>query len=114
MTVGDGSAEMGEAFEQIEAAQAELEAAEYAHLAGVMTLSGQSREDSLALLTLATKTLASRVEELKEVPLADPSKVGESAKEVAYAMTEMSSAVKGVSGTTPDRATQVFSLKFSE
>lgn len=114
MSVGGGSAEMEEAFEQIEAAQAELEAAEYAHLSGVMTLSGQSREDSLALLTLATKTLASRVEDLKNAALSNPPLVGESAKEVAYAMTEMSSAVKGVSGTTPDRATQVLSPRFSE
>ncbi len=102
-----GGEDITEVMEQISATAADLDTVEFAVQSGVLRPApGQTRDDALALLNLASKQFNNTSEKLKTVARSSPKQVSKVAKDVAFSVSQLVTAVKAVASTTADKGMQ--------
>lgn len=99
--------EIEEALEAFAATIADLDTAEIAAQGGFLeVVPGQTRENTVELLTMAIKTTNASNAQLNEVARTNPAQLGNAVKACTAAASQVAMAAKGVASTTPGKPAQ--------
>ena len=102
-----GHVEIEEALEAFAATIAELDTAEIAAQGGFLeVLPGQTRENTVELLTMAIKTLNASNAQLNDAARKNPAQLGAAVKGCTNAASQVAMAARGVASTTPGKPAQ--------
>ena len=102
-----GHVEIEEALEAFAATIADLDTAEIAAQGGFLeVVPGQTRENTVELLTMAIKTTNTSNAQLNDTARSNPAQLGVAVKACTAAASQVAMAAKGVASTTPGKPAQ--------